>query len=370
MEDKSYLIFSLHGLHYGVDAYLVQEIFFLPEFTPVVEAPSDIVGILNLRGKILPLMDLDLRSGHQPQEYRLSDSVIVVEWDLRIGLIVNSVHEVKNINSEAIEGETSYLFGRERGINSRFITGVAKLDADMIMLLNPDKLLRDSEMVEVLLDGIAMNGQIEESTTDSESEQNGKELENQQRFAKFSILNGFYAVFCPNATPEERAIFWERAENLRLPTESSDFTGLMAVAVIGLNGEYFGLDLEVVREFINIRNITSIPCCPARIIGNINLRGEIVTIVDIRGALNMPITVSTASKAVVIHVDEEVAGVPIDDVFDIMYLCPSDLIPIHKMTGGRYEYLQGTALYSEKILSILDLPKMLSKEVFTVNEQV
>ena len=151
MADKPYVIFSLHGLHYGVDADLVQEIFFLPELTPVAEAPDDIVGLLNLRGKIVPVMDLDLRSGHQPQEYRLSDSVIVLEWEeLQIGMIVNSVDEVKNINSAAIEGETSY-FGREREINSRFIAGVAKVDADIIMHLNHDKLIRDSDAVEALL---------------------------------------------------------------------------------------------------------------------------------------------------------------------------------------------------------------------------
>ena len=340
MEHKPYLIFSLHGLHYGVDALLVQEIFLLPELTPIAEAPDDIVGNLNLRGKILPVMDLDLRSGHQPQEYRLSDSVIVLEWEeLRIGIIVNSVQEVKNITSEAIEDVTSH--GRDRVINSRFIAGVAKVDAELIMLLDHDKLLRDSDAVEALLT------------------------------REFTPLGSFYVVCCPNATPKERVIFRERAENLRQRAESWDFTRLIPLAVIGLNGEYFGLDLEVVREFTNIRNVTPIPCCPAHIVGNMNLRGEIVTLVDIRSMLNMPLALGIASKAVVIDVDEMVAGVSVDEVFDIMYLHPSDLTPLPAAVhSGSDEYLLGTAPYSEKMLSVLDLPKMLSKGVLTVNEKV
>jgi purine-binding chemotaxis protein CheW len=63
MENKPYLTFNFNNLLYGVDALLVQEIFYLPELTPVVEAPEDIVGLLNLRGKILPVMHLGTRLG-------------------------------------------------------------------------------------------------------------------------------------------------------------------------------------------------------------------------------------------------------------------------------------------------------------------
>lgn len=381
MKDKPYLIFSLHGLHYGVDAYLVQEIFLFPELAPIAEAPDDIVGILNLRGKILPVMDLDLRSGHQPQEYRLSDSVIVLNWEeLQIGIIVNSVYEVKSINLEAIEEKTSY--GREREINSRFIAGVAKVDADMIMLLNHEKLIRDSDAVEALLLNEAINNRTGESPGDAfevSSGDRGQESLYQElssfeklRTGRTPAFGSFYDVCCPNATPKERAIFRERAENLRQTTESSDLTKLIPLAVISLNGEYFGLDLEVVREFTDIRNVTPIPCCPPHIIGNMNLRGEIVTLIDIRSVLNMPLaTPGNASKAIVVHVDEGVAGVPVNEVFDVMYLRASEVTPVPAAVyAGGSEYLLGTAPYSEKMLSILDLPKIFTKGELAVNEEV
>lgn len=367
MESKPYLIFSLHDLHYGIDAHLVQEIFLLPELTSITEAPDYIVGLLNLRSKIVPVMHLDLRLGHQMQECRLNDSVIVLQWEgLQIGIIVNSVHEVKNINSEAIEGEISY---GQVGESKRFIGGVAKVDADIIMLLNPEKLLRYSDSVAALLPGELTNG-------DGKHNGNGKEQEiqfgeNNLSFEKLRTVNSFYSVCCPQATPAEKAIFQERTENLRLSTESSDFTGLMALAVIGLNNEYFGLDLQLVREFTNIRNVTPIPCCPTHVIGNINLRGEIMTLVDIRSALNMPLaTTSNESQAIVIHVDDVVAGVAVDQVFDVMYLSPSDVTPVPAAVhSSSDEYLRGTAPYSEKMLSILDLAKILTKGGLAVNEE-
>jgi len=194
--------------------------------------------------------------------------------------------------------------------------------------------------------------------------------ENYSSLEKLSILNSFYVVCCPSATPEERAIFRERALDLRQSTESSDFTGLMPLAVIGLNGEYFGLDLEVVREFTNIHNVTPIPCCPAHVVGNMNLRGEIVTLVDVRSALNMPLSAaSTSSKAIVIHVDDLVAGLPVDEVFDVIYLRPSEVRPVpaavHSVSD---EFLRGTAPYFEKMLSILDLPKILTNGGLMVEE--
>lgn len=378
MENKPYLIFSLHGVQYGVDALLVQEIFHLPELAPIAEAPDDIVGLLNLRSKVVPVMHLNLRFGYQLQECRLSDSVIVLKWEgTLLGIIVTSVHEVKNITIEAIEGQISY--GRVRENKSGFIAGVAKVDADMIMLLNHEKLLCYSDAVEALLPGEVTNNRAEESTN-GHSKQNSFELENQfpeihRSFEKLSwggTLRSFYCICCPNATPEEKTIFRSRAENLRRASESSDFTGLMPLAVVGLNGEYFGLDLKVVREFTNIRNVTPIPCCPTHVVGNMNLRGEIVTLVDIRSALNMPLAEKgNASKAIVIHVDEVVAGLPVDEVFDVMYLRPSQVTPVPAAVhSGSDEYLRGTAPYSEKMLSILDLPKILSKGGLTVNSEV
>jgi purine-binding chemotaxis protein CheW len=345
MENNPYLIFSLHDLHYGIDALLVQEIFHLPEIIPIAEAPTDIVGVLNLRGKIVPVMHLGLRLGHRAQQCYLSDSVIVLDYaGLQIGIIVSNVYEVKTISTTVIENNIDY--GRVKDIPSRFVAGVAKVDTDTIVLLDRENLLRDPDALEVLL--------------------GGENLENSE------VSGNFYTMCCPNATLKEKAIFRERADNLRLSTNENNSRDLIPLAVIGLNNEYFGLDLEIVQEFTNIHNFTPIPCCPSYVVGNMNLRGEILTLIDIRSALNMPLaTTINGAKAIVVNVEDLVAGFPVDEVLDVMYLHPSAVVSLPVAVNSHHEeYLQGTVAYGGNMLTILDLPKLLTNKSLVVNEEI
>jgi purine-binding chemotaxis protein CheW len=371
MESKPYLTFNLHDVQYGIDAKLVKEIFLLPELIPIAEAPIDIVGILNLRGKIVPVMHLDLRLGNPMQECKISDSVIVLEWEgLQIGLIVNAVREVTTIDSQLIEHEID--FGRERTINPAFVAGVAKFDEEAIVLLNSEALIRQPDAVEALISD-------EEFVGNGSDEKNGNgiksEISEEIDIRKtLTIISSFYDLCCPNATPQERAIFRRRAENLRQANAEaiSDVTGQIPLAVVGMGGEYFGVDLNAVREFINVRSFTRVPCCPERIVGNMNLRGEIVTLVDIRSTLNLPATtVNTGAKAVVINVDDIVAGLPVDEVLDVMYLHPETVNPVPvAVPAGSEAYLKGTVAYQEKTLSLIDLPALLEKGGLVVDEKI
>jgi purine-binding chemotaxis protein CheW len=138
-----------------------------------------------------------------------------------------------------------------------------------------------------------------------------------------------------------------------------------------LGGEYFGVDLELVREFTEIGNLTPIPCCPKHIVGNMNLRGEIVTLVDIRNVLNIPtVPVSVGSPAVVIQVDDLVAGLPVDRVLEMVYLNSADMTPLPTAPSAFGEqYLRGTAFFQEKTLKFLDLAQIFTQGKLAVNEQ-
>lgn len=375
MADKSYLIFSWHNLLYGIEASLVKETFLLPELTAVVEAPNDIVGILNLRSKIVPIMHLDLRLGLPKQECKISDGVIIFAWEeLQIGIIVNSVNQIQSIAQEAIEPEIDY--GRINEINTAFIAGIAKVDDDVIILLDPRTLVRYPETIEALIEDAA-NSEIAEANSHGEDNDNGNEPElarsGLQNKLETGTLCSFYELCCPNATLKERRIFQERANSLRQLHESSESSAVgLPLAVIGLNGEYFGLDLATVQEFIDVSGITPIPCCPSHIRGNINLRGEILTLVDIRKALNIPLAdVGNISKAVIVKVDDLVAGLPVNEVFNVEYFRPSDVMPVPAAIPSENEaYLRGTVPFLGKILSILDLPQLLSEGGLEVNEEV
>lgn len=363
MNDRNYLIFNLRDVRYGIDASIVKEIFLLPELIPIAEAPVDIVGILDLRGTIIPVMHLDLRLGNPMQECKIGDSVIVLAWEeVQIGVVVNNVKEVQTIDSSSIDKEIDY--GRKPNINPAFIAGVTQVDEEVVVLLNHQALIREPDAVRELIT----------DTSESSAPEETEVLDTNNDRETIKIISNFYDLCCPNATPEEKAIFRQRAKNLKQATTEAiaDFTGHKPVAVIGLGGEYFGIDLESVREFINVRNFTPIPCCPPHIIGNMNLRGEILTLVDIRGTLNLAISpIKTGTRAVVINVDDIIAGLPVDEVLDVMYLNPLKIasVPIAADSGSS-AYLKGTASYADKMMSVIDLSRLLNKGGLIVDERV
>lgn len=390
MEHKSYLIFKLNQYRYGLETSVVQEIFFLPELTPVQEAPPDIVGVLNLRGNILPVMDLSLRFGHRSIQYQITDSTIVIEWQgFSVGIIVNTVEEVKEIETAMIQAQISY--GRKITTEGHhFVAGFAKLNTDIVTLLDPQHLIEYSEVLNPLIPfqdkqnrslsrrlghdpELADQVNPEAETTALPGETEAKDTEKStpltDRGDRFDGDGQEY--FCPQATPEERAIFRERAANLILASDRQDITGLISLAVVMLNGEYFGLDLSLVREFTDIKQITPVPCCGDFILGNMNLRGEIVTLVDIRQLLNLSGDgVNDVAKAMVVHLKDIVAGITIDEVCDVIYLQPSEIKPAPTSGhSGNNEYLRGTALYRDKILGLIDFHKIITEQELVVNQE-
>lgn len=356
LNQDSYVIFSLHGLTYGIDASTVKEIFLLPELAIAIDAPEDIVGLLNLRGKLMPVMDLNRRFGYPFQEYKLSDAVIAIEQaGEMLGIVVNQVREVIAIAPELME---STIYARH---HSRMISSVAKLGSETIALISTEALLRYANT-------------LESATANSHAaaphpEEQESEIVNIPWVKK---QGNFFETFCLHSNPQERQIFHRRAEHLMQLSQRNDLMGLRPLAVVGLGDEYFGLDLEVVREFTEFHQVTPIPCCPDHVVGNINLRGEIVTLIDIRRALHMQVDgQNPTSKAIVVHIDDLVMGIPVERVFDVLYLQKSDIKPNPMATSeGDRDYLQGTVLYQEKMMGILNLSKIFAEGNLSVNEEV
>jgi purine-binding chemotaxis protein CheW len=379
LKDDYYVIFSLHGLTYGIDATLVKEIFLLPELTVAVDAPEDVVGLLNLRGKLIAVMDLNRRFGYPFQEYQLSDAVITIEKTDHgepriIGIVVNQVREVVSIPAEAIDNT---IYNRQLSRqSSRLIGNVAKLGAETIALINSDVLLAYSGIWETeILDKSTPEEQI--LTADHGNHELGNHSLGTYNLGGYSSpwvqkQGNFFDTFCPRSTPQQRQVFRTRAEHLMEDSQRNDLMGLRPLAVVGLGDEYFGLDLEVVREFTEFHQVTPIPCCPDHVVGNINLRGEIVTLIDIRRALHMQVDVQTkTSKAIVVHIDDLVMGIPVERVFDVLYLQKSDIKPNPTATSeGDRDYLQGTVLYHDKMMGILNLSKIFAEGNLSVNEEV
>ncbi|MDF5725372.1 MAG: chemotaxis protein CheW [Rhizonema sp. PD37] len=361
MKSQSYLTFSLNKRLYGINTTYIKETFALPELTPILKASNDVVGTVNLRGDILPVMDLSFRfSGYQSADYSLTDSVIVLKWeDFSVGIIVNAIHELRSLSTEEITTE-SYEQALAEVKLDKSIAGIAYGAENMIILSNPGNWIRYGEIQQVLFVSKYLNDEIQEGlNTNKLSAQNSELLLSQQ------------SVFSTNATLEERAIFRERAAQLMLSTQKQDLRNLKPLTIFTLNSHFFGIDLKMVREFAEIRKVTPVPCVGTQIIGNMNLRGEILTLVDICGLLNLPaLNSSHCSKAIVVEVESVVGGVVVEEVCDVMFfLNPLDITAVPtSMYSSNAQYLLGTIPYREKMMSILNLPRILLHGGFIVDE--
>jgi purine-binding chemotaxis protein CheW len=368
MNVESHLVFRLRDLQLGLEVSCVREIFPLPELVPAPEAPGDIIGLLNFRGKVLPVMHLNRRLGQPVGRVSLSDRVIVIEWQgLQVGVVVHEVEEVFALDSTTLGADVSY--GRDQAIHPAFLKGVAKVEDNLILLLNPETLIRLADDVALMMWEAEFSGGLERAPSLDGLD---APLPEQELLAQPSEIADFYTLYCPDASVPERATFQRRAAELRQSLEDTQAQNLTALAVIGLEGEYFGLDLASVREFIKVQKVSPIPCCPGHIVGNMNLRGEVMTLIDIRAALNLsPSAQRPVTQAVITQVGDIIAGITVDEVRDILFLHPSDMTPLPTaIKGDTASFLQGMAQYGEKMLSVLNLPKLLLADQLIVQEQV
>lgn len=140
--DKQYVVFDLGGEHYGVDIAAVEGIIKLQLITSVPHAPAFIEGVTNLRGKVLPVVDLrrrfNLPAGATSKETR----IVVVEMNgATVGMIVDGVSEVLQVSDEAVEPPSPIVMT----IDSAFIRGIAKVDERLIILLDLSQVLSGQE---------------------------------------------------------------------------------------------------------------------------------------------------------------------------------------------------------------------------------
>jgi purine-binding chemotaxis protein CheW len=140
-KDK-FLTFSLGNEYYGIEIKYVTEIVGMQPITEVPELPEYVRGIMNLRGKIIPVMDVRLRFKKPPKEYNDRTCIIVVDIrDISIGLIIDSVSEVLSIPESDIVPPPEV----NKGFSNRYIMGIGKVGNDVKLILDCDKLLNDEE---------------------------------------------------------------------------------------------------------------------------------------------------------------------------------------------------------------------------------
>ncbi|HIE12855.1 MAG TPA: chemotaxis protein CheW [Desulfotomaculum sp.] len=141
-DEEQVVVFQLADQTYGMDIAAVSEIIRMEKVTYVPRAPEFVEGVINLRGRIIPVIDLRGRFGLKGAEHTRQSRIIVVEMaGVTVGLIVDAVLEVLRIPAESIEPPPAMV----DGVDVAYLRGIALFDGRMIILLNLEKILEEDE---------------------------------------------------------------------------------------------------------------------------------------------------------------------------------------------------------------------------------
>lgn len=143
---QQFLTFELHGEHYGVEILRVQEIKGWDHVTPIPNTPPHVCGVLNLRGAIVPIVDLRLFFDMPFQPYTKTTVVVVLRVEdvtpRTVGIVVDAVSDAHNVHPDDIRETPD--FGAV--VSTAFISGITRIDDNMVMLLDVDTLLSSEQI--------------------------------------------------------------------------------------------------------------------------------------------------------------------------------------------------------------------------------
>ena len=146
VEHRQCVTFRLDEEVYGINVMLVQEVLRITDIAPVPGAPNYVVGIINLRGNVVTVIDTRMRFGLPPKETDDATRIVIIETEHQtVGIIVDSVSEVVDIYSNEIE--TAPNVGNDE--TARYIDGVVSRGEELLILVDLNKLLTDDEWAEM-----------------------------------------------------------------------------------------------------------------------------------------------------------------------------------------------------------------------------
>ncbi|PAV11060.1 chemotaxis protein CheW [Methanosarcina spelaei] len=146
-ENLQLVTFELSGEEFGVDIMQVSEVISVPRITRIPQAPACIKGLINLRGKILVVIDLNKRLEFSSKETDSLSRIIIVEVkDTVLGMLVNSVKEIMNLPLSSIQQPPEMIRSK---INAEYLRGVGEISSRLIILLNLARVLGEEEIEEL-----------------------------------------------------------------------------------------------------------------------------------------------------------------------------------------------------------------------------
>jgi len=145
---NKYVTFKSGNEYFGLKIEYVSEIIVYQEITEIPESEDYIKGLINLRGKIIPVIDVRIRFKQEPMEYTDRTCIVIVNVnDMVVGLIVEKIAEVVEIKEEDILPPPKVVIGGEDKLQNRYVYGIGKVGDSVKLLLDPERILKDDDLL-------------------------------------------------------------------------------------------------------------------------------------------------------------------------------------------------------------------------------
>ena len=301
--------FTLDGVEFGLDIDRVQEITHRTEITPVPGSPTFILGVINLRGLIIPVIDSRVRFHLAPQEPTSKTRIIVLRLASgATGLQVDSVAEVVRIEDHTLR-ETPPLVA---GIRAEYLAGMVTVGKRLITLIHLEKLLESPELTR---------------------------REDLQDFAMGGTIGGF-------------------GEETKEVEEDGH-----AFVTFRLGLESFGIALKEVEEIVELPPVTKVPDAPDYVLGVICLRDQVMPLVDISEILSIRENEAERKRDMVVLLSFGSAriGVVVDEIQEIIRVMEGDMLPPPQtLSEAEQEHLDGILLLPDRMVSLINVLKIIT----------
>ena len=304
--------FTLDGVEFGLDIERVQEITPRTDITPVPGAPSFVMGVLNLRGSIIPVLDSRARFHLAPQEPTSRTRIIILDLaGQATGFQVDSVAEVVRLDDFTLR-DTPPLVA---GVRSDYLAGMVTVGQRLITLIDLDKILDSSEFSQQAL--------LLEQSAAGPSLGGGMDLAEEQ-----AVEEHPYVTFA-------------------------------------LGQESFGLSLELVEEITELPPITKVPDAPGYVLGVICLRDQVLPLLDIIQLLRVeerPEAV-TRDMVILLSIGEAKLGIVVDGIQEIIRIKDGDVLPTPQtLSEAEAERLEGVVIRPDRMVSLIKVLQVISGE--------
>lgn len=330
----NFLIFESESVKYAVPVESVESIFWMPELSPIEAAPPWFVGLVNWHGEIVHVLDLGLRFKHAHRSYKTSTNIILLSTpQMRCGIIADAVLGLFELTNEAVVQREIVMPSDFSSNFSDLIYGEIKQGDEIILLLSLDKLLTTQLGV----------GSV------TPNEKSVFELKAEAKLIDQDILRA-------------------RMHQLATPVSEMTNENKEGFALVRIGGMRYAIEIAYITEFSHLKQCVNLPCSPEYILGVINLRGEILSVIDMTTLLNISDIVDK-QDIVILQFESKRLALAVQKVEDFQYFDRSRISAVQNVEEYHAK-CKSLLRVDDEVAGILDIEAILLGSLLEVDELI